>query len=82
MGVGGCYVGKVVSWEYRVERALGGAQVQAGELDVVRFPQEAVLTGSPQAGDFPARTWRGGASGTLEGPWPAAPRPGTSATGT
>lgn len=42
-------MGKVVRSEYRVERALGGAQVQAGVLDVVRFPQEArLITGSPQ----------------------------------
>lgn len=41
--VGGGYVDKVVSWGYRVERAFGGAQVRAGELDEVRFPRKLGL---------------------------------------
>ena len=38
---------KVVSSGYRMECALGGAQVRAGEVGVVRCPRKLVI-GSPQ----------------------------------
>lgn len=47
-------------------------------------PQEAGYW-EPEAGDFPARTWKEGGGldrGRLEGPCPAAPRPESSAAGT
>lgn len=53
---------KVVSSEHRMERALGAAQVLAGEVGVVRRPRKLVI-GSPKPVIFQRGLGRG------EGEW-------------
>lgn len=42
----GCYVDKVVSSRYQLERALGGVQAQAGEVGAIRSLRKLGLLGA------------------------------------